>query len=260
MLDQDLAYFRIYVFGEQINPQLKKKKKKEWIRRGSATIVKSQGNSKGRPVFNIPNLSSPPRVPWSLEATGHRFFQYNPSPRRGPQPTRDPKSTSSPRGSTSQRILSHFEILALKHLLAPGGGSSPGSRGDWHEPQETQKLDGHSFKSNLTKRAGGRHAGDRHVPYCFRFRLRPGAGERGAEGGWLLKGPRNRCTQVVDPDDRLGQPRLVFQTGKRRLFKNQVPSIHPTVHSRASSAVTFMSAKVPAAPDDFIKTYEHCLR
>lgn len=91
------------------------------------TIVKPQGNHTGWPVFPTPHLSSPPRIPRSLEPTGHhRSFHSNARSR----PTRDPKSTSPPGGSFSQRILSHFEVLALKRLLAPGGGSSPGSRGD----------------------------------------------------------------------------------------------------------------------------------
>ena len=115
---------QIYVFGEQINPQFKKKKNRSEVE--AQTIVKSQGNSKGWPVFNIPDLSSPPRVPWSLEATGHRFFQYNPSPRRGPQPTRDPKSTS-PQGEAPHRGYcptlrsSHLSVSSPPAAAAPQG-------------------------------------------------------------------------------------------------------------------------------------------
>ena len=43
---------------------------------------------------------------------------------------------------------------------------------------------------------------------------------------------------------------------KKTLLKNRLPSIHPTVPSRASLAVTFLSAKVPAAPGDLIKALQ----
>ena len=178
------------LLNKQIHWLKKLKEERKVDQKKSQRSVKSQGNLTSEPPCSHPHISphSPPQAPSVIR--GHR----SPFPSAQPQPDlRVPIHSRlqiylTPTGCSSQRILSQFEVLALKCFFAASGGSSPRSRGDWHEPQDTQEPGGSSLESNQPAGTGGRHAGDRRLPHNFRFRLRLGLTRSLVEGGRLLKG------------------------------------------------------------------------
>lgn len=91
--------------------------------------VKSQGTHRMASVRPTPTSLFTPRpreVPRSLEDTGHRSLQSNPSRYWGPQPTLNPKSTLPPLGAPHRGYCptlrsSHLSGSSLPPAAAPQG-------------------------------------------------------------------------------------------------------------------------------------------